>query len=347
MQPTHFRWTVVGAGPAGIAAVGRLIDNDIAADEIAWVDPEFAVGDFGVKWSAVSSNTRVRGFTRFLERSAAFEYDRAPEFAIRGFDPQQTCLLGAVAEPLQWITRRLAERVIVVKGSVTRLELSERRWAVHTEGRVLTSDNVVLAIGSAARSLKHAGLQEISLDVAVDPQKLGTEPLDGATVAVFGSSHSTMLVLPNLLRQPVARIVNFYRQPLRYAVEFEGWTLFDDTGLKGQAAEWARENLDGRAPRRLERCHVDDPRFDGLLRQCDRVVYTVGFEPRRIETPQWGPLQHNPFNGIIAPGLFGVGIAFPGYRLDPNGFGEHRVGLEKFMEQLDKCMPIWLRYGVR
>ncbi len=178
--------------------------------------------------------------------------------------------------------------------------------------------------------------------------KLGAEPLEGATVAVFGSSHSTMLVLPNLLRQPVAKIVNFYQHPpLRYAVEFGDWTLFDDTGLKGHAAQWARENLDGQLPERLERCHVGDPRFDELLGRCDQVVYTVGgFEPRRIDAPQWGgPLQHNASNGIIAPGLFGIGIAFPGYRVDPTGFGEHRVGLEKFIEQLDACLPIWLRYG--
>lgn len=345
MHPTHFRWTVIGAGPAGIATVGRLIDSGIAPDEIAWVDPEFAVGDFGVKWSVVSSNTRVSGFTHFLEASSAFQFRQGPDFAIRGFDPRQTCSLGAVAEPLQWITGRLAERVVTVKATATRLELHQRRWAVHTEGSVLTSDNVVLAIGSDARSLDYPGVREIPLEVAVDVPKLGAEPLEGATVAVFGSSHSTMLVLPNLLRQPVAKIVNFYQHPLRYAVEFGDWTLFDDTGLKGHAAQWARENLDGQLPERLERCHVGDPRFDELLGRCDQVVYTVGFEPRRIDAPQWGPLQHNASNGIIAPGLFGIGIAFPGYRVDPTGFGEHRVGLEKFIEQLDVCLPIWLHYG--
>lgn len=342
---THLRWTVIGAGPAGIATVGRLIDNGIQPDEIAWVDPGFAVGDFGTKWSVVSSNTRVSGFLRFLQASAAFQFHRAPDFAIRELDPQQTCPLAMVAEPLHWITGQLAGQVVAVKARATRLELGGRRWQVRTDSSTLVSDNVVLAIGSEPRRLDHPGLQEIPLDVAVDPQKLATESLDGMTVAVFGASHSTMLVLPNLLRQPVARIVNFYQHPLRYAVEFGDWTLFDDTGLKGHAAQWARENIDGTLPERLQRCLVDDPRFDELLSQCDRVVYTVGFEARRIDAPQWGPLLHNRANGIIAPGLFGVGIAFPGYRTDPAGFGEHRVGLQKFMEQLDTCMPIWLRYG--
>ncbi|AQT82316.1 pyridine nucleotide-disulfide oxidoreductase [Mycolicibacterium litorale] len=345
MHPTQFRWTVIGAGPAGIATVGRLIDNGIRPDEIGWLDPEFAVGDFGTKWSVVSSNTRVGGFIDFLEASTAFQFRRAPQFAIRSLDPRQTCPLATVAEPLRWITGRLAERVVTIKSTATRLELSQRRWTVHTEEAIFTSDNVVLAIGSEPRSLDYSNVREIPLSVAVDSHKLGMERLDGATVAVFGASHSTMLVLPNLLSQPVTRVVNFYQRPLRYAVEFDGWTLFDDTGLKGHAADWARQNLDGRLPQRLQRCHVGDPRFEDLLDQCDHVVYTVGFEPRRIDAPQWGPLQHNASNGIIAPGLFGVGIAFPGYRLDPTGYGEHRVGLEKFMEQLDTCMPIWLHYG--
>jgi len=345
MNTTHYRWTVLGAGPAGIATVGRLIDSGVPEAEIAWVDPEFAVGDFGTKWAVVSSNTRTGGFIHFLESTAAFDFDRAPHFAIHEIDPMQTCLLGAVAEPLHWITKRLADRVTALKATATRLELGGRRWTVHTDDTVLTSDNVVLAIGSDPRTLNYPALREIPLDVVVDPLKLATENLDGATVAVFGASHSTMLALPNLLSQPVAEVVDFYQHPLRYAVEFEDWTLFDDTGLKGHAAQWARDNLDGRLPERLKRCHVDDPRFDDMLARCDRVVYTVGFEPRHVAAPQWGPLRHNPANGIIAPGLFGVGIAFPGYRVDPTGFGEHRVGLEKFAQQLDQCLPIWLRYG--
>lgn len=345
MRSNHFRWMVIGAGPAGIATVGRLLDDGVDAEQIAWVDPDFAVGDFGAKWSAVSSNTRVAGFTHFLGASRAFRFDQGPDFAIRHLDPRDTCPLGTVAEPLQWITGHLIERVAAVKARATRIELRQRRWTVQVDDSELTSDNVVLAIGSDARTLDHPHLRHIPLEVAVDLRKLDAEPLAGATVAVFGSSHSTMLVLPNLLRQPVSKVIDFYQHPLRYAVEFEDWTLFDDTGLKGRAAQWARDNLDGRLPERLHRHHVADPRFDELVAQCDHVVYTVGFEPRRIATPQWGALRHNPSNGIIAPGLFGIGIAYPGYRVDPTGFGEPRVGLEKFLEQLDKCMPIWARYG--
>jgi len=121
--------------------------------------------------------------------------------------------------------------------------------------------------------------------------------------------------------------------------------LFDDSGLKGKAACWARQNIDGVHPERLERCAVRSPEFHEILQACDHVVYTVGFERRQLPlTPQWGPLKYNASNGILAPGLFGIGIAFPEYRTDPLGFGEYRVGLQKFMQRLNDALPLWLRY---
>jgi hypothetical protein len=56
-------------------------------------------------------------------------------------------------------------------------------------------------------------------------------------------------------------------------------------------------------------------------------------------------LAYNVFNGILAPGLFGVGIAFPQYKTDPLGFGQYRVGLAKFMEQVNESLPLWLSYS--
>ncbi len=155
-----------------------------------------------------------------------------------------------------------------------------------------------------------------------------------------------MIALPNLLAGPVRKVVNFYRSPLSYAIYLQDWILFDDTGLKGHAAAWARENIEGVYPERLERCWVGGPDFQERLQACDRVVYTVGFERRRLpETRQWGPLDYNATNGIVAPGLFGLGIAFPQYATDPLGYGQYRVGLQKFMEYLDSVLPLWRRYG--
>jgi cation diffusion facilitator CzcD-associated flavoprotein CzcO len=347
MTSTHYKWTVIGAGPAGIAAVGRLLDHGIAPEQIAWVDKEFAAGDLGDKWRAVHSNTVVSLFLEYLNASPSFRFDEAPAFKLTEVDPGETCLLDLVADPLVWISEQLRQRVTTFRTTATDLHLHNRRWTVRTaQGDIIASEKVIVAVGAAARKLAYPDLVEIPVDVALDPEKLAAQSLEGATVAVFGSSHTTMIALPNLLNQPVDKVVNFYRSPLRYAVNMGDWTLFDDVGLKGHAARWARDNIDGTYPERLDRVSIHSPEFEDRLAQCDHVVYTVGFERRQLpSTPQWGRLDHNPTNGIIAPGLFGFGIAFPERHTDPFGFAEHRVGLSKFMKYLNTVLPLWMSYG--
>jgi cation diffusion facilitator CzcD-associated flavoprotein CzcO len=341
-----YEWTVIGAGPAGIAAVGRLLDHGIVPERIAWIDPAFAGGDIGQKWRSVSSNTHVGLFLEYFNGSKSFRFAEAPPMPLREIDPQETCALGLVAEPLVWITQHLREQVDAVAATATALFLQDRQWKIEMEQRDISSKNVILAVGAEPKKLCHPDLDEIGVQVALDPEKLAQEPLVDKTVAVFGSSHSSMIVLPNLLRHPVKRIINFYRSPLKYAVYLDDWILFDDTGLKGQAAVWARQNIDGVLPERLERCWVSSPDFAAKLAECDRVVYTVGFERRQLPaTPQWGRLEYNRTNGILAPGLFGLGIAFPQYAEDPYGYGQFRVGLKKFMDYLDTVLPLWLLYG--
>jgi hypothetical protein len=342
-----YAWTVVGAGPAGIAAVGKLLDHGIAPEEIAWVDPAFAAGDLGAKWRSVSSNTQVGFFLSYLNGSSAFQFSAAPPMPLQEVDPEETCALALVADPLVWVTEHLREQVKTFETTATALFLERRQWRVETsQQQELTSKNVILCVGAAPKKLCYPQLKEIPLEVALDPEKLAEEPLGNTTIAVFGSSHSSMIALPHLLRHPVEKVINFYRSPLRYAVYLDDWILFDDSGLKGQAAVWARENIDGVHPDRLERCWVSSPDFEEKLAVCDRVVYTVGFEPRTLpETPQWGQLDYNPNNGILAPGLFGLGIAFPARATDRYGNVEYRVGLKKFLDHLDSVLPLWLRYA--
>ncbi|BBY25539.1 pyridine nucleotide-disulfide oxidoreductase [Mycobacterium stomatepiae] len=340
---TMYNWTVIGAGPAGIAAVAKLLDCGVAAEEIAWLDPDFAAGDFGGKWRAVPGNTTVAQFLEFLTASPSFRFADAPAFELSSIEPHRTCPLGLVADPLVWITKHLREQVCSYRDIAVELSLHDNRWTVKTNRDEITSKNVILAVGAVPKKLSYPELEEIPIETALDPDKLERLSLEGATVAVFGSSHSTMVVLPNLLGTPVKNIVNFYRSPLKYAVSVKGWILFDGTGLKGQAARWARENIDGRCPERLERHSVLSPEFQERLRACDHVVYTVGFQRRRLpETPQWGSLECDTANGILAPGLFGVGIAFPEYRIDRLESGHYRIGLAKFMQRLNDVLPLWM-----
>lgn len=341
-----YAWAVIGAGPAGIAAVGKLLDHGVSDSDIAWIDPAFGAGDLGAKWRSVSSNTKVSAFLEYLNGAKAFRFSEAPPMPLTETDPEETCALALVADPLLWITEHLRQRVDTFETTATTLTLQNRQWQIGTEQQAISSANVILAVGATPNTLDYPQLKEIPLEVALDPERLADEPLENATVAVFGSSHSSMIALPHLLRQPVAKVVNFYRSPVKYAVYLDDWIFYDDTGLKGRAAVWARENIDGVLPERLERCLVDGPDFDRKLAECDLAVYTVGLDRRSSpETPQWGQLDYNPDNGILAPGLFGVGIAFPQRAVDPYGYVEYRVGLKKFMEYLHEVLPLWTKYS--
>ena len=88
--------------------------------------------------------------------------------------------------------------------------MAKRRWRVETQLGEVESANVILAVGAVPKSLSYPHLREIPVDVALDPEKLAGQQLEGATVAVFGSSHSTMIALPKSLPLPVKRVINFY-----------------------------------------------------------------------------------------------------------------------------------------
>lgn len=47
---------VIGSGPAGITALGNLLDQGI--EDVLFVDPKFTGGVFNERWRAVPSNTK-------------------------------------------------------------------------------------------------------------------------------------------------------------------------------------------------------------------------------------------------------------------------------------------------
>ncbi|ODN43392.1 FAD-dependent oxidoreductase [Piscirickettsia litoralis] len=338
-------WAVIGAGPAGIAAIAKLLDSGISASEILWLDPEFAAGDFGTKWQEVSGNTRVKFFTSFLESSPSFGYEKnKSKFALSQMDPEETCLLKDLAGPLCSITQDLREQVQSVCALVSELSLAGGVWQLKTNAGLFQSKQVILATGATPKSLTHEGIAEISLENALHPEKLLKSCQKDDRIAVFGSSHSGILIVKALCELGVKKVVNVYQSPLCFAVPMEDWILFDNTGLKGVAAQWAREHINGKLPDNLVRVHADSEDLANELNRCNKAVYAIGFKTRGPKVIGCESLVHNPCNGIIAPGLFGLGIGFPERIQDPYGHQEANVGVLKFMNTITKLMPLWLNY---
>jgi len=194
-------------------------------------------------------------------------------------------------------------------------------------------------------TLNCPGVNVIPFDIAIDKEKLAATINPDQTYGVFGSSHSAIIILRYLVELGAKKIINFYRSPCRYAIEMDDWVLFDNTGLKGQTAAWARENIDGVLPKNLIRYNTTEPNIDRFLPECDQVIYSVGFEKRKnLVIGDYEDTHHNPHVGIIGPGLFGFGIAYPERKMDPFGNVESQVGLWKFMVYLNKVMPVWFKY---
>jgi Pyridine nucleotide-disulphide oxidoreductase len=340
-----YEWAVIGAGPAGIAALGKLLDNGVDGGKIAWIDPRFTVGDFGAKWGNVSSNTKVRRFQRYLRDCKSFDYERYERsFGLSNIDADETCFLRQVYEPLQRITDNLRTKVTSKQSRVSSVRLDEgRQWQIQLEHEHVLARKVVLAIGAEPKKLDY-NTPAISLEDALDIDKLARIIKHADVVGVFGSSHSAIMAVRNLLEleTPPKQVINFYRSPLRYAVDYGDWILYDNTGLKGKVAVWAKEKIDGKDIEGLLRVQSTKENIDRYLPLCSKVIYGVGFEPRGISVQGVNASNYDEDTGVIAPGLFGCGIAYPRKVVDRAGNVEYDVGLWKFMNHLDRAVPIWM-----
>lgn len=266
-------------------------------------------------------------------------------------------------------------------------------------GKVVTSDRLVLSTGSSPitaplpilkqlSSTTSRKIEPIHLDTALKPSILAKtiDASQPATVGVIGASHSAILVLMNLYRlavttHPHLRIKWFTRhKTLRYAKYMDGWILYDNTGLKGQAAQWARESLEDQvfdqSPVSKVISRFYTPAKDGVEEQvyraelpsCTHVAQAVGYrrdplpellvQSQPNETPRELQVEHDGLTGRFlqassttpaskgtvphVPNLFGCGIAFPELVTDPAGNVESAVGFWKFMKFLKRVVPQWI-----
>ncbi|QLE79518.1 hypothetical protein FLM55_07115 [Francisella sp. Scap27] len=350
MLKDKFRWAVIGAGPAGIATVGLLLDNNVDAKDILWIDPNFKVGDFGQKWCEVSSNTSVKLFLSFLNQIGSFDYSECNEkFVLNTQDEEGFTHLKNAAEPLRWVTDNLRTKVNSCEANITEQYVKNGTWNLVSDKQTYYAEKVVLATGSTPKSLTlhdSERCQEIGLASALTPSILAEEVSNHDKVAVFGSSHSAMIIVRNLIEAGITDIANFYLEPLRYAVRMDGWTLYDNTGLKGETAKWVRQNISQNLDKRVSRYLSTKEQIDKHLPNYNKVIYATGFNQRTPILEGVDFSKYDSSTGIIAPGLFGVGIAFPCKTIDPSGNVELNVGLFKFMNDIKRMLPLWLQYSL-
>lgn len=252
-----YRATVIGAGPAGLACVGNLLDTLPSSDKILWIDPQFQVGRFS-SYPSVPSNTKTCLFTKFAEECKSFDSANLKSLKIlkEKLDGQKGCRLGFAGELCQEITEKLLGKVSSLRDTVVSLKHENDLWMIKTENESVSfkSKMIFLTTGSHPKKLNisfDSDSDFIELDDALNPDRLNQKIVNYKSVSVYGSSHSAMLVLKNLLRssEKNIEIINYYRQPVKFAsfpdpIGCPDKILHDNTGLKGEVAEWVKTWID-------------------------------------------------------------------------------------------------------
>lgn len=308
---------VVGAGPAGVAVVGNLLERQLGT--IAWIDPSFESGRVNRKYREVPSNTKVSLFQAYATSLQPFRtvIENTPRpnafTTMAKLDQEKTCHLHYAADMICDLTNGLTkmEQVYACHGFVTSATLNTRpdkaKWTVRIKQNETDSNDLeietsrlILCTGSHPTNLPvpipGLEIQSLDLDTVLKPTLLSktlptTKP---TTIAVIGASHSAILALLNLLTlaqssHPHLRVKWFTRHPLRYAEYKDGWILRDNTGLKGSAADFAHNQLEdeklgsseaGKIITKID-CAGGKDRENDMYRVnlpgCDYITQAVGF----------------------------------------------------------------------
>lgn len=274
------RWTVVGGGPCGIGAVGRLLDRNC---QVTWVDPAFGVGRMGKHYAHVPANTNNRDFIAAFQLNSSFDYVENEQRRIAQGKAAMSTLrdlecydLGLYVDTFTDFVDILSRRVTAIRGSVIDLHSSglglHCTWQVTVKScdggatTVHEADAVILCTGSCpilppslipSTEFGLSGICQHNLDEMVCPQycsdlfnfrDAGSDDLNvlsrDVPWTVIGSSHSAMLVVKNLCEAGVQNIVNFYRSELRFMhAAPNGSMVYPGIGLKGPVGAWVESNL--------------------------------------------------------------------------------------------------------
>ena len=339
---------IIGAGPAGVALVGRMLE--INALPLIWIDPDFNGGKLA-NYPFVQSNTLTKFFVKFVEECKFFDDSAADE--LRKIDGDEFCDLCLVKDMICYLTRSLKQQkgVNTIKGIVKRIDREEEdlKWNVDCEYFQIEAYNVFFATGSTPKLLKEPK-PHISLETVFNPSELRKALSSEDTVAVIGSSYSTIIALRNLSKMEDVQVKLFSRSAFKFSEQKSGYIKYENNGLKGNNARWARDEL----PKMKNLKTYTTAKLAEEIENCTKVIYTVGFE--RFALPLIGEgdeISYDPFtaeilqDGKVLSGLFGFGIAFPEKIVDPDNEVEFAVGIWKFLKHAQEHIGLEIIHSVK
>lgn len=288
-------------------------------------------------------------------------------------DREETCQLALAGDMIRLLITGTLERKEVTKliGEVEEAgyDAGSNRWGVSVAGRVISTPRLFLCTGSyptpaTFHERYNSDLTVLDLDRCMVKSTLPDlfPSNKNSVVGVIGNSHSGILCCRNLYETAQEgkrdlKILNFHRRGIRYADYRDDGIVFDNTGLKGATADWAKDVMErGSNSDILEQIELsdEDEVYRRYLPTCSHLVYAIGYTrsplpklylgSERIDRKIHFDMHTSGFkrNGKLVPGLHGCGIAFPEEVEDPEGHVEAAVGVAKFFKFTERVKDDWV-----
>ncbi|WWD20516.1 hypothetical protein CI109_104992 [Kwoniella shandongensis] len=397
VKQRHYNAIVVGAGPGGLATIVSLLDGGLTS--ILWVDRKFGGGRLNELYREISSNTKTGTYLDAVHSSPTcchiVESASHPNAVdeMEQINREDTCQLSLAGDLVQLLVDGVIgmEGIEKCLGEVAEARLDDSTWHVQIDSQpTLTTPRLFLCTGSYPLTSDlhkpyNPNLTVLDLDHSMIKSTLPSLfPNDKpSVVAVIGNSHSGILCCRNLYEisqqekdRRELKIFNFRRREIKFAEYREDGIVYDNTGLKGSTADWAKEHM-------LDNANDNDD--DGVLRQidlptdaegeakvygeylpqCTHIIYAIGYskspypklfsatcgdvdgknEKRRIDQEMEFDSHTSGFklDGQSVKGLWGLGIAHPEVVDDPEGHTEAAVGMAKFFKFAERVKDSWVK----
>lgn len=298
----HYKYAVIGAGPAGIITVTQLLEQNISKSDILWLDSEFKVGRLGKYYQNVPSNQKAQRYTVFLNSCETYKKLNYSSFdVIKKFNQQEEPPLSLIVQFLQDITDYLRARVKSISDNILNIERAVPFWKINGASSHYLASKVILATGCHPKTLDLL-IPTIPLDDAIDEKKLRKIVNTKDRVLVIGSAHSALLIMKYLSDLKVAKIINLYTKSPTYGMY---------GGLEGITAWWTKEILEKNKPQNIDRYVYSAEEAKKQAQNCTKVIYAFGYEKTSVPVNTTEELIFNPLTNSLAENLYGIGFAFP------------------------------------
>ena len=338
---------IVGAGPAGI--ISACVYNKKYPDKkILWVDQNFNVGKLS-SYPNVYANTPYKKMIHFINTLYSLIGSNCKATICNELN-NDYFKLSCLCNELKKITEIIIKSPMITAVTDTIVSIKKNDlWNCRGIDNTYMVDKVLFATGCEHKSLSY-NKPVISIQDALNPNKLIEKDFKAKNILVFGNSHSGILILKNLYDCGYKNIICIYKSPIKIPYIKNGVEIFDQSGLRGVAKDWSEEYL---LPNKtnIKFIKYNNNNINDIVNECDYIIYAIGLKQAvlpRIETPGssktyyklsrcYTDYSFDPETGEICKGIYGIGVGFPAhYILDDNL--ECKVGIYEFLERANEIL---------